>query len=429
MSFPEYGEIIEEDSAFPEYGEVVEEPSRKRSLLSAFPKGFIRSGRKINPFSPSSPIPDKLAEKTLEQFLPTQKGRAPEEILEAAGEFAPATIGGPEGLLMKGAQSLAGGLGKTAAKEMGASETTQDILGALSMAGPGAIKGFLSKALRPSQAQKGTVDFLKSQGFSDKEIVPLIQGEKKLGLLSKFSAKYKEKSPLLRKIKEGLGNIYEDIRTKGTGRYLEGKELSNFETDLFDTLEKIPKRHRRLVEKEIEELMKNPIDFTAMHDFNVAVNDIIKGATGGKASVGKLKSATHKAQNKLDSSLFTDLRKTDKIYSKMHEFVDKMTHKNWMSLFSLGDVGSAIWGLLTFSPMSVVESIGGSVASKYGARALLTKPRLQNLHLKMWDALKNNRMSQLIKLSQLFKKELEKSSVGSDEISDDQYGDENYPFH
>lgn len=401
-----------------------EDVSKGRSLASAFPKGLIKGSRKVSPIPSFGPIPNKLAERLIEQFLPTQKGNV-EDILEFAGEHAPLAALGEGGLVSKALQTAGGALGKKTAKEMELPEWAQDLAGGIGMSVPATGKSIFSKSLVPSDKQKSVVDFLKSRGFNEKEITPLIQDKKMLSWLSKGAMKYEEKSPFLKGIQDKLGGIYENIRTQGQqGNYLQGQSLRKFEKQFHDLADKIPKRHRRLIEKEIEELFNNPIDFTSLHDFNVAVNDIIKGTTGGKSSIGKLKIATHDAQKGLDSSLFNDLRKTDKVYSSLMDFTDKMTKKNWEGIAKLGDLGKVVTGALIFNPgMMGIGAKGLALvgASRYALKKFLTSPRFQNLHLKLRNAVSQNKLQQALKISEIIKEELEKDQSDSNSIPENEH--------
>lgn len=388
-----------------------EMPSKTRSLISAPLKGLIKGGATFSPLPSFGPVPSKLGEKLTEQFLPTQQGNL-EDILEFTGELAPLAALGEGGLAKKGLQALSGGLTKKAAKEAELPEWLQDVAGGLGMAGPDVIKALGSKKIRPSAKQKDLYDFLKSAEFTEKEATPLLQGEKKLSALSKGAFKLQKGNPVLRSIKDKFEkNLYEPIRERGlSGKYLEGKSLHQFEDEFHNILNKIPKRHQRLINQETEELFKNPINFTALQDFNVAVNDIIKGAEGGKASVGKLKKATYDAQKRLDQKLFKELRTTDAAYSKFKNFLNKMTDKNWKNIINLGHTGTLLWGLLTFNP-TYLKAAGIAAASRVGIRQILTNPRLQNVHLKMWDAVLKNKMNMALKLADLLVKELQREEV------------------
>lgn len=389
-----------------------EQPSKTRSLLSAFPKGLIKGGAKFSPLPNIGPIPTELGIKAIEKVLPTQKGSA-EDILEFTGEAVPFALGGEGSALNKGLQALAGGLTKKGAKEANLPEWAQDIVGGIGMAAPSLIKGVLAKRLRPSKPQQAVVDYLRSKGLTDKEITPIIQNKKWLSALSKGAMKYERKEPWLKGIKGKLGNIYEDIRETGKkSGYLEGKNLYDFEDDFYNNLDKVPRMYRKVIEKETEDLFKNPIDFTELHDFNKAVNALVRDIEGGRAALGILKEPIEAAQKKLSPSLYKELKSVNDAYSQLENFTDKMTKKNWESLLGLGHIGGAIWGVLTLNP-ALLKSAGLLAATRIGIRQLLTNPRLQNIHLKMWGAFLKNKIPQVLKLAGLFQEELSKNKNSS----------------
>jgi hypothetical protein len=383
--------------------------SRAQSLASAPVKGLIKGAARFSPLPNFGPISNKLGERITEQMLPTREGGL-EDVLEFAGENAPAAAMGPGGIVRKGAQALAGGLAKKGAKELNLPEWAQDIVGAAGMVGPDAIKAGASKALRPASKQAKIVDFLKGHGLSEKDIVPIIQDKKKLSFLSKAANKFEKQDPWLRGIKEKLGGIFEGIREKGSkGKFLEKEALFKFEDDLQDQLQKVPRMYRGLIKKEVEDLMNNPINFTELHDFNKAINAIVRDVEGGKAAIGILKEPIEKAQKALNPELYGELKSVNEVYSKLYNFTDKMTKKNWDALLSFGQAGGALMGALTLNP-ALLKTAGIAAAGRYTAKKLLSSPRLQNIHLKMWDAVLNNKIPQALKLMELFEKEDQQSS-------------------
>src|SRR5215469_5177419 len=172
------------------FSDIESEPSRQRSLLSAYPKGLIRGASKFSPIPSLGPIPEKLQERLLEQFLPTQKGQIPEEILEFTGEMTPAAALGEGGLLKRGISALSGALGKKAAKELGMPEWAQELTAGASMVAPSAIKGAIEKGLKVNNFKKVVADFLRSKGMTEEQIIPIIQNKKKLNLFSKRAMKF-----------------------------------------------------------------------------------------------------------------------------------------------------------------------------------------------------------------------------------------------
>ena len=383
-------------------------PEKGTSLAHAGAKGLIKGGRQFNPIPHGSPISNELAGNLMERFLPTRKGNA-EDIVEFTAENLPLAFMGEGGLIKKGLSALTGSLSKKGAKEINLPEWAQEIAGGLGMAAPGIGQAAASKALRPSSSQNSIVDFLKSKGLSDKDITPIMQDKKMLSFLSKAALKYEKKEPWIRGIKNQIGNIFDDIRTKGrNSTFSSNNDLINFENEFNQKLNKLPRRHRKLIQKEVDDLMNNPVDFTELHDFYKAVNDIVKDVEGGKASIGILKEPVERAQLKMNPDLYKELKMTNESYSRLSDFTDKMTKKNWDSLLNLGQAGGALWGLLTMNP-ALLTKTGVVGATRFTAKQMLSNPRLQNIHLKMWDAFLKNDIPLSLKLSNLMKDETEKA--------------------
>lgn len=415
MSTPDFYSLIEvEGSEVPEKKESTdfyalagekEEPSRLRSLISAPLKGLVKGAAKFSPLPSFGPVPVKLGERVTEHFLPTQKKTA-EDILEFTAENAPLALMGEGGLAKKGIQAVSGALAKKGAKELDLPEWAQEIVGGLGMAAPDVVKGVSKAAISPSAKQKPIVDYLRSQGLSEKQITPLIQDKKKLNYLSKISSKFEKKDPFIKGIKEKLGGIFEDIREKGSqGSVLEGEKLYQFEENFDKAMEKVPRMYRRLIKAEIEDLNKHPINFKELHDFNKAINAIVGNVEGGKAAVGLLKEPIEKAMQSLSPGLYSELKMANNVYSRLSGFMDKMTKRDWESLLSLGQTGGLITGILTLNPGMMGTALG-SAAGRLALKKILTSPRLQGVHRKMWEAFLNNRIPQMLKYAGILEREV-----------------------
>lgn len=388
-----------------------EDFSRGRSLASAFPKGAIRTGRKFNPLQPGSPIPNKLAERMLQKFLPTRE-EAPEEILETAGELAPFVAMGPEGLISKGAQVATGALGKQIAKELSLPEWAQEIIGAGSMGIPGASKSLLSKGMKVSPKQEAVYNFLKSKGMTDKQITPIIQNPKKTSWFSKGAFKYEKESPFIQGIEKKNREIYNGIREQGKkSGYLEGEALKDFEKDFYKEFDDLSELNRGRIKAAEETLFKKPITYADLLDFKIHANELIKDTEGGKAAIGVLKGPVKRAQAKLSAPLFKEQELADKAYKGMKNFTKKMTTKNWEGVTKLGTAGKVLMGAVLLNPAMMgigLKTAAAVAAGRYALRQMLVNPRLQNMHKKIQEALLQNKTKQALQLSELFKKELEK---------------------
>lgn len=442
MSFPQFGEIVDETpSEEAGFGEVVEEPSRARSLISAPIKGAVKGFEGIKDFLdlPMDLILSKVYPKGLEarqkarqatkqvteKVLPTQKGRDIEDILEFTGEQAPGLLV-PGGLAGKLGMMAVGGVAKKGAKEMGLPEWAQDLTAGASQIGVGLARSMASKGIVGSAKQQAAIDFLKSEGFTDKQITPLIQNSKKLDWLSKGARKFKKNDPFVRGIKEKIGEAYENVRMIGQeGGYLEGEMLRKFEDNLYKTLDKIPRWHRKAIEPAIKDLLNEPITFTELHDFTKEINSLTKGKEGGKAVLGRLKETARSAQKEMNPELFKRLRNLDDTFGKFQNFADKMTRKDWHELIKLGQVGGTVAGILALNPATMKPALG-FLATRETMRHLLTNPRLQNMHLKLWKSVLDKKIPNAIRLTQMIGRELKDYQ---EKNQPEEFGEEVNPDH
>lgn len=399
----------EKSSSFDRLFEEVssKQPSRSKSLISAPLKGLIKGAAKFSPLPSFGPIPLETGERITEQFLPTQKN-FPEEILELGAENIPLVALGEGGLAKKGLQAASGALAKLSAKELQLPEWAQEVIGAAGMLGPDSAKALGSKILKPSSKQASIVNFLKSKGLSDKDITPIIQDKKKLSFFSKAASKFDKKDSWLKGIKNQLGNIFEDIREQGSKiNPLDADQAIKFHDEFFKKFEKVPRMYRNLVQKEVDDLMNNPITFTELHDFNKAINAIVGEKEGGKAAIGILKEPLEKAQKEISPTLFKDLQMTNQAYSKLYDFTDKMKKKDWHNLINLGQAGQALYGALTLNP-AALKAAGIAASTRFLSKQILSNPRLQGIHRKLWHSFLDNKIIQALKLAGILEKEVSK---------------------
>ena len=404
QKFKEFGTLIDaapkQKPEFKEFGTPYEEPSRLRSLASAFPKGVVKAARNLSPLPNLGPIPDKLAEKLTEQFLPTQE-KAPEEILERAGKLATYTAGGGGSLLGKGIRAGAGTLLGQATKELGGGETAQNIAELVSLGFPG-----LSKDMPIKKAQEKVVSFLKEKGFTPNEITPLLQSPKKLSRLAKFASKGEKTNQLMRDTYQKFDNVYGSIREEGSKLPgLSGEKYDKFVSDFDAKLDKIPKFYRRLMKEEIEDLRNSPHAFSDLMDFKQAVNARVGGVSGGKAWLGTLKEPIRKGLDLIDPKLASDYKLADQLYSKTADVSKHLRTKEIEDLVSMGEAWTTVAGVADQN-MGTLRKVMTAVAARALAREMLINPKLQNISMRMNKAIKHNAFPIAKKLYEEFKQEL-----------------------
>jgi hypothetical protein len=404
-------------------------PSKLRSLLSAAPKGAIKS---LEGISDLLHLPIDLATRAIapefsekerqfkeqraaltEKFLPTKEGGI-EDVLQFAGEQAPFVALGPASLAAKGVAAFSGGVAKKAAKELKMPEIIQDLAAGVGSIAPNLAKAVVSKALVPAASDQAVVDFLRSKGLSERQITPLIQNPAKLSALSKISTKYKYGHEFLKDIQGSLGGIYQDIYSRGAHKALTGNGLTQFTNNLQKTIQSLPPVYRETMKKELGYLFEEPITYKTLAEFKDGINKAI-GETGRrsrKAVVGKLKGPVDEAMAHLDKGLFQEERLLDSAYAKMKNFSSSMSKKEAENFFKLEKIAPTATAILTLNFIGLPKLAIGAAAAPKIAKELLTNPRLQRMHAKMWDQFKKGKLEHVARLADLIEKQIASSQEG-----------------
>ena len=384
---------------FDDFFSPVKEVSRTRSLLSAFPKGIIKAAQSISPLPNFGPVPEELGAKVTEQFLPTKK-KLPEELLERGGKLATYLAGGEGGIASKILRTGAGTLAGQATKELGGGKLAQDIAELSSMSLPD-----LSKNIPAKKSQERVLSFLRGKGFSENEIAPLLQSPKSLARFANFASKGEKTNKLMRDTYQKFENVYSSIRDEGSRLPgLSEKNYNNFSVDFNEKLSKIPKMYRRLMKEEIEDLENSAHTFSDFIDFNQAVNARIKGVSGGKAALGILKGPIEKAQKLLSPELANDYQLANDLYRKRIDVANHLKTNQIADILDLGEIAGAA-GAIADQNLGMLTKVLGVTQARKVARELLINPRLQNISLRMLNAAKKNKIPELQKIYESFKKE------------------------
>lgn len=413
MKFKEFGEVVEETPKFKEFGELAKEGtdiSRGRSIASAIPKGAIKGALDLasiaDPFKALLGINEltPIQKKSIEMALPTQN-QPLEKGLERAGRLGIAAIGGPESLLAKGVRTAAGATLGQLAEESGAPEWVQNLA---------ELSAFMSpkfgKQLVPRKSQQEAVEFLRGQGLTDKEIIPLVKSENFINkFFSKVSAKGKKTKQIASNIKTKLGQQFDVLKEGGKEKFLKGSEAVAFDDQLSDVLEKINPRFSRLIEKDVETLRNKGISQKSLIDFYQDINAVVGKQTGGKAVLNILKNPIITGLEKIDPKAAKNFTTLNKFYSKGLQFAKDMKPGIIEKLFSgarsLATLGSLVVGNFSFLPKVI-----GTHAAQLVIRELMLNPRLQNLSLQMMKSVSQNQIPIALRSLKLFEKELRKTN-------------------
>lgn len=315
----------------------------------------------------------------------TAPGRMAGRTAEFVGEGA-ATGGDLKTLTALGLSGLAGqGIREAGGPE--ALATGVEILGPL---GSSAI----TKNLAPlSKTGKDIVNAGRKLGLSEAQIAPLINSERKIGLLSKAARKGERTKNAFADVKKALGDSYDAIKSSPDAKKVLSnadqlnirREFGNIRNELSKTLAPSPDKQAALdyIEKSLDTLRN--VDITPEHlvnfwqDVNRSVN--WNSIRGGKKSLTSLKEPVADALKKVSPKLAEDFELTNELYSKYArtakklkpDIVDSFLNKG--EVFAIGPSGIA---LATGNPWPLL-SLGSEAAIRTLATEMITNPYFQTI--------------------------------------------------
>ena len=415
------------------FSDLEEGPSRKRSLLSAFPKGLLKGAHSLGKLHDPMALltgsqPSQMESMALEQVLPTQKGQFAEETLETAGELAPSFAIGPEGLFTKAAQIGLGAVSKNILKQAGAPEIAQDIGAAVLSVSPQALKGALSKKLLPKASQKEVYEMLKGHGFSDKDITPFIQSEKKAKWLSKFARSFLEPEKFKKETQPVADAVYGAIREKQKDLLpLKGLRKVAFMQQLDAKLQDIPYTYTDLIKKDLQKLKSSKLSFKDLSDFEAALNRKIGSEQGGKAVLGLLKEPIDFGERLLSPELHKEKSLMNKAYKSRMDIYDRLPESARGSLMEKAGKWGPVGGIAlayAFGLPFALKTYALKKGADFAAMKALTSPRFQNMQDKLLESIKSGNKGSAIQLISKMQDEVNKYfSESSVEKAPDQKGD------
>lgn len=418
MSFPEFGRIVQpkaQEGSFEEFGTKVQDTSRFQSLLNAPFKGLLKGSRELYlgggakegekenlPKQLIKKIIGKSKEETLfrpqEEFekevdveLPT-KDLFAERALERGGKGLPfAALGGPAAIL----RQMGGAVVGEAIKSAGGDDLAQAAGELFSLSIPS-----LSKKILANGGQKPIVDFARKFGLSEEKIAPLIQGDKKVELLSKLG-KGKKAQKAVEKSKSAISGIYEDLKASPeAAKRLSNEHATSFLHEMHDEIAKLPSGARDLVMKDIIDFTK---DMTGKGLIKL-YQDVNYYMGKGNKLLGGLHNPIKNAMTNLSPKLGEDFGMTNQLWKNMSKISAKVQPGKYEELMNYGRKGRVIYGVISGNYPVLVEALGEE-AAKSLSRNMLINPRFQNISKQMVDAVNKSKFSAAEKLLNQITKE------------------------
>lgn len=254
-----------------------------------------------------------------------------------------------------------------------------------------------SKLASTTKAAKETVKAGRHVGLSEKQIAPLIQGERKTAVLSKVARKGTRTKKLFDSIKESLRDSYNNIKASPQAKvHLPNaeqiglrKEFGNIRNELSKTLAPSPDKQAALdyIEKSLESLRNANVTPEYLINFWQDINKSVKwnSINGGKKALAALKEPISNTLKKVSPQLAEDFEMTNHLYSKYVQISKKLKPDLVDSFVNKGEIVAALpagLALVQGNPTSLI-ALGGEVATRLLAREMLINPYFQNLANKL----------------------------------------------
>lgn len=412
MSFKEYGNIVEpakEPGQFKEFGEPVESLSRIRSLINAPAKGAVkRAGdiagfvQSIAPsFIPKGPLTREKAHQFAEEKLPTFE-KEPEKLLERGGGVATEALLSPGGPLTKGLQIVAGTLLGHAAEKFGAPEWAQSIAEGL----PFFFSGGKKIPLKANQKKFG--EFLRKEGLTEHEIAPLLKTPQQVERWSKWAHKGHKSKKLMESIYQKTGGIYDSIIEQGKNLPpLSEAAKAEMLTDLTKIWETIPNKFRNLIKKDVEDFVtKGRAGIEDIINLDRDINMTLGPESGGRAIIGLLKGPLNRGLESINPNLANDYRLAKQLYGTRAEVAGNILSRKELDAFM--DAGEAFGlGAAVYNrDMGKIAALLGVAGGRRLATEMLINPKLQNISVRIGEALRKNKKTLALKYLTQFSNEL-----------------------
>lgn len=431
-SFKEFGRKLDQEKpakiSFKEFGRKLDEPSEEKFRPGAGGKAALRGlykaakeATKISPLTMGKlpgPISEEFLDESIQKLIGDPEAGFTEKVVERGVETLPYLFGGESALAAKiGRSGLAALLGQTA-EEAGAGELAQTGAELIGLGLPG-----LRKKIIPKKGQQEVLEMLRRRGLAEKEIAPLIPGERKSSLLGKVGTRNFRTSKAAKRTRDSLGGLYAQMSEEGERLpILSSDRASILQSQLDEKLEKMPSSVRRAIREDLDDLFKRPVKANDLMNFWQDINSQInwKSIGGGKKRLNNLKDVLKEGIQDINPQLARDFELTNQQFSKFNKLYKNLKPESLDRWMALGEAGALLGGLFKFGPKGAAGVIGGDLLRRLSSEMLIN-PRLQNLSNQMIRALNNNKISIAKKIQDQMIKELKKQDIDLSigEIADD----------
>ncbi len=383
------------------------QPSRTRSLLSAYPRGFVEEVVKSFGMETPEQAISRLKEgftsreekikSELQKILPVEN-LAEEKALQRAGRLSlPLPGAGPVSTILR---SLAGGLLGQTGEEIGLPPILQSILESAP---------FMAKKpslpLQPTKKFIKDVEQAKKLGLTEREITGTLQNTKTKGFLSEISHKGRATEKALLETQSGINRAYENLTADFGSQKIPQKTLNEFISAYEKDLMKLPADVRSKIKEDFLDFQKS--DGSLGELFNLWKD--INSKFGGKGSgLQKTKEILRQTIKKTNPAAAENFEIVNNVASKFADFRGRMAPGASEEFIDITEK-LALANAIVTKNSSLLGKTLGLVGARYGAEQLLTNPKLQFLGKQFLSAAKKGSLRAIVNASTKFSEEVQKS--------------------
>ena len=344
-----------------------------------------------------------------------------EDFLQRSGKLAP-LVANPASLTGTAAAVLSGAGAGTVAKELGFGQTGQDIAEGLGAIGPGIATNLFRKGIQAgSVEQEQFINRLKNQGFTDKQIAPLLASDRPLTSAVAGKATRLRSAPGsgLQEARTLRNQVFQDLQSlPQASQKASPNALRKFSKNINEKVNKLPKEIENLIRDDLNKFFASDqtnADATILWD---AINTQF-GKRGGKRLQPLKEEITEILQNASPefAEQFLFANKVGQRFAKIDKVLRPTTTNEIVSAFKTAKLPFQVaYGMFTGNPFLLGEAAFELAIPKV-AEKYLTSPRAQNISKKFATAVKKNSVPLMRSALSEMQKAIEKDSPDN-EVSD-----------
>lgn len=326
----------------------------------------------------------------IEKALPT-KDLFAERALERAGGMFPFLLVGGFSPGSAAARSGAAGVTGQGLEDLGAPPWVV----ALGEAGVSSFPELLA-VLRPGSGQQVFVRNMRLAGFTEDEIAPLVQSERKLNTLSRVAKKTGRSQRAIQNSRQAVSERFTHIRDSIDAFLPMAEEnLPALRESIENVLMEMPSEIAGMARDDVAVLFNGDVNGRKLMNFWRNVNSYYDR---GAPELGSLKRAIQPALESISSEMAFDFELANQAWARYERIAARMRPGVRDALLDASSVPRFAYGMFTGDTAIMGEVVAESAIRSMAAE-MLTNPRFQDLSRKWISAMNKSRFKIATELS------------------------------